>query len=151
MTADVTLDATDTAILAVVQQDGRITMADLASRVSMSASAVTERVRRLENRGVIVGYAAVVEPAAVGHPILAFVRLRYPSTRYQPLYDLIDGMNQVLEVHHVTGEDCFFIKVAAPSMVALEEITAKIGQLGSISTNVVYSSPVPRRSVTPAS
>lgn len=149
MTGESSLDATDAAILAALQADGRMTLKDLASHVAMSASAATERVRRLEERGVIVGYSAQVEPAAVGHAILAFVRLRYPTTRYQPFYDLIDRTPEILEVHHVTGEDCFIIKVAAPSMAALEDTTARIGQLGAITTNIVYSSPLPRRAVTP--
>ncbi|WP_084039192.1 Lrp/AsnC family transcriptional regulator [Demequina sp. NBRC 110053] len=151
MAADLTLDSTDRAILSALQADGRLSMTDLAGRVSMSASAVTERVRRLEERGVVDGYAAVVAPASVGHAILAFVRLRYPSTKYQPFYDLIDRTPEILEVHHVTGEDCFIIKVASPSMAALEDTTARIGQLGAITTNIVYSSPLPRRAVTPAS
>lgn len=149
MTATSPLDSTDAAILAALQRDGRLAMTDLASEVSMSASAVTERVRRLEERGVIGGYSAVVDPASVGHAILAFVRLRYPSTKYQPFYDLIERTPEILEVHHVTGEDCFIIKVAAPSMAALEDTTARIGQLGAITTNIVYSSPLSRRAVTP--
>lgn len=149
MTTESTLDVTDTDILAALQADGRQSMKDLAAQVSMSASAVTERVRRLEDRGVIAGYSAVVDPATVGYAILAFVRLRYPTTKYQPFYDLIERTPEILEVHHVTGEDCFIIKVAAPSMAALEDTTARIGQLGAITTNIVYSSPLPRRAVTP--
>ena len=151
MTGESPLDGTDAAILAALQADGRSSMKDVAAGVSMSASAVTERVRRLEERGVIAGYSAFVDPAAVGHAILAFVRLRYPTTKYQPFYDLIDRTPAILEVHHVTGEDCFIIKVAAPSMVALEDTTARIGQLGAITTSIVYSSPLPRRAVTPPS
>ena len=151
MTGESPLDATDAAILAALQADGRSSTKDVASAVAMSARAVKERVRRLEERGVIVGYSAQVEPAAVGHAILAFVRLRYPTTKYQPFYDLIDRTPEILEVHHVTGEDCFIIKVAAPSMAALEDTTARIGQLGAITTNIVYSSPLARRAVTPPS
>ena len=151
MTGESPLDGTDAAILAALQADGRSSMKDVAAGVSMSASAVTERVRRLEERGVIAGYSAFVDPAAVGHAILAFVRLRYPTTKYEPFYDLIDRTPEILEVHHVTGEDCFIIKVAAPSMVALEDTTARIGQLGAITTSIVYSSPLPRRAVTPPS
>lgn len=149
MTVTLAWDATDQAIIAALQADGRLSMTDLAERVSMSASAVTERVRRLEQRGVIAGYTAVVPPAAVGHAILAFVRLRYPTTKYEPFYELIERTPEILEVHHVTGEDCFIIKVAAPSMAELEDTTARIGQLGAITTNIVYSSPLPRRAVTP--
>jgi Lrp/AsnC family leucine-responsive transcriptional regulator len=150
MTTQVPLDATDRAILASLQQDGRLSMTELARNIAMSPSATSERVRRLEELGVINGYGARVAPASVGHAIMAFIRLRYPSTKYQPFYDLVDATPEVLEVHHVTGEDCFIIKTVAPSMAALEEVAGRIGQLGAITTNIVYSSPLPMRAVTPA-
>ncbi|WP_330174752.1 Lrp/AsnC family transcriptional regulator [Streptomyces sp. NBC_01498] len=141
------LDATDWHILDVLQRDGRASFADLARAVSMSPSAVTERVRRLEEAGIISGYAAVVDPERVGLTIMAFVRLRYPNSNYKPFHDLVDVMPEVLEAHHVTGDDCFVIKVAARSMRHLEEITGQLGGLGPVTTSVVYSSPLPRRPV----
>ncbi|MEV6651683.1 Lrp/AsnC family transcriptional regulator [Streptomyces sp. NPDC051219] len=138
-------DATDWRILEVLQHEGRATYAELARAVSMSASAVTERVRRLEEAGVISGYAAVVEHEKLGLPILAFVRLRYPHGNYKPFHDLLDTTPEVLEAHHVTGDDCFVIKVAARSMRHLEEVSGRIASLGSVTTSVVYSSPLPRR------
>jgi len=143
----ISLDAIDWRILDVLQRDGRISFADLARTVSMSASAVTERVRRLEEAGVIGGYAAVVDPDKVGLAIMAFVRLRYPNSNYKPFHDLVEAMPEILEAHHVTGDDCFVIKVAARSMRHLEEISGRIGGLGSVTTSVVYSSPLPRRPV----
>jgi Lrp/AsnC family leucine-responsive transcriptional regulator len=138
-------DATDWRILDVLQREGRSSFAELARAVSMSASAVTERVRRLEEAGVIQGYAAVVDPESLGLPILAFVRLRYPNGNYKPFHDLVEATPEILEAHHVTGDDCFVIKVAARSMSHLETISGKIGTLGSVTTSVVYSSPLPRR------
>ncbi|MFC9734908.1 Lrp/AsnC family transcriptional regulator [Streptomyces roseolus] len=140
-------DATDWRILDALQAQGRASYADLARAVSMSPSAVTERVRRLEDAGVITGYTAVVDHERLGLPILAFVRLRYPTGNYKPFHDLVAVTPEVLEAHHVTGDDCFVIKVAARSMRHLEEISGKIGTLGSVTTSVVYSSPLPRRSV----
>ncbi|WP_432027160.1 Lrp/AsnC family transcriptional regulator [Streptomyces sp. 1222.5] len=138
-------DATDWRILEVLQREGRASYAELARAVSMSPSAVTERVRRLEEAGVIQGYAAVVDPERLGLPILAFVRLRYPNGNYKPFHDLVAATPEILEAHHVTGDDCFVIKVTARSMSHLEEISGKIGALGSVTTSVVYSSPLPRR------
>lgn len=138
-------DATDWRILDVLQREGRVSYAELARAVAMSASAVTERVRRLEEAGIIQGYAAVVDPERLGLPILAFVRLRYPNGNYKPFHDLVAAMPEILEAHHVTGDDCFVIKVAARSMRHLEEISGRIGTLGSVTTSVVYSSPLPRR------
>lgn len=144
---DYSPDATDWRILAALQSQGRATFAELAREVSMSASAVTERVRRLEEAGVISGYAAVVDQERLGLPILAFVRLRYPNGNYKPFHDLIDATPEILEAHHVTGDDCFVIKVAARSMRHLEEVSGKIGTLGSVTTSIVYSSPLPRRAI----
>ncbi|CAL9282420.1 MULTISPECIES: Lrp/AsnC family transcriptional regulator [unclassified Streptomyces] len=140
-------DATDWRILQLLQTDGRVSFADLARAVAMSASAVTERVRRLEEAGVITGYAAVVDPEALGLSVLAFVRLRYPNGNYKPFHDLLEATPEILEAHHVTGDDCFVLKVAARSMRHLEEVSGKIGALGSVTTSVVYSSPLPRRPV----
>ncbi|ALC24566.1 Lrp/AsnC family transcriptional regulator [Streptomyces pristinaespiralis] len=140
-------DATDWRILEALQTQGRATFAELARAVSMSSSAVTERVRRLEEAGVIEGYAAVVDQERIGLPILAFVRLRYPNGNYKPFHDLLDATPEILEAHHVTGDDCFVLKVAARSMSHLEQVSGKIGALGSVTTSVVYSSPLRRRPI----
>ncbi|WP_424888731.1 Lrp/AsnC family transcriptional regulator [Streptomyces sp. XH2] len=140
-------DATDWRILDALQHNGRVGYAELARIVNMSSSAVTERVRRLEEAGVIGGYTAVVDPEKLGMPVLAFVRLRYPNGNYKPFHDLLDCTPEILEAHHVTGDDCFMIKVAARSMRHLEEVSGRIGALGSVTTSVVYSSPLPRRAI----
>jgi Lrp/AsnC family leucine-responsive transcriptional regulator len=116
----------------------------------MSASAVTERVRRLEDSGVIAGYSVVVEPEGLGLDILAFVRLRYPTSNYKPFHDLVAVVPEIIEAHHVTGEDCFILKVVARSMRHLEQTTGRISGLGSVTTTVVYSSPLKNRAITAA-
>ncbi|MFF9543852.1 Lrp/AsnC family transcriptional regulator [Streptomyces albidoflavus] len=142
-------DATDWRILEALQRDGRASFAELARAVSMSASAVTERVRRLEEAGIVRGYTAVVDPERLGYAILAFVRLRYPNSNYKPFHDLVAATPQILEAHHVTGDDCFLLKVAARSMRHLEEVTGRIAGLGSVTTSIVYSSPLARRAIGP--
>ncbi|GGZ80975.1 transcriptional regulator [Streptomyces subrutilus] len=146
---DYSPDATDWRILEVLQRDGRASFTELARSVSMSASAVTERVRRLEEVGVITGYTAVVDAERLGKSILALVRLRYPHGNYKPFHALLDSTPEILEAHHVTGDDCFVLKVAARSMSHLEELTGRISGLGSVTTSVVYSSPLPRRPLSP--
>ncbi|MET9952714.1 Lrp/AsnC family transcriptional regulator [Streptomyces sp. NPDC006339] len=147
MTSGYTPDATDWRIIEALQEQGRASFAELARAVSMSASAVTERVRRLEEAGVIAGYTAVIDQERLGLPILAFVRLRYPHGNYKPFHDLVATTPEVLEAHHVTGDDCFVMKVAARSMKHLEQISGKVGALGPVTTSVVYSSPLPRRPI----
>ncbi|TDC26343.1 Lrp/AsnC family transcriptional regulator [Streptomyces sp. 8K308] len=145
---DDSFDETDMRILEALQRDGRASYAELARTVSMSASAVTERVRRLEESGVIQGYSAVVDPERLGYGILALVRLRYPTPNYKPFHDLVAVTPEILEAHHVTGEDCFVLKVVARSMRDLEATMGRIAGLGSVTTSVVYSSPLPRRAIT---
>jgi len=147
MTVDSALDRTDWRLLAELQRDGRATFAELARAVAMSASAVAERIRRLEEAGVIAGYQATINPERVGLTVMAFVRLRYPTGNYRPFHAMLDSTPEIVEAHHVTGEDCFVLKVLARSMRHLEEVTGRISGLGPVTTSVVYSSPLPARSI----
>jgi Lrp/AsnC family leucine-responsive transcriptional regulator len=147
MAADLTVDRTDWRLIEALQRDGRASYADLARIVAMSPSAVAERVRRLEESGVISGYRATVDPERVGLTVMAFVRLRYPTGNYRPFHALLDSTPEVVEAHHVTGEDCFVLKVLARSMRHLEEVTGRIAGLGSVTTSVVYSSPLTGRAI----
>lgn len=149
VTSPFAVDSTDRSILAELQRDGRQSIAELARTVHMSNSAVAERVRRLEEAGVITGYRAVIDPERLGFGILAYLRLRYPSSQYKPLHDLLAEIPEVIEAHHVTGDDCFILKVVATSMRHLEQISGRVGTLGSVTTSVSYSSPFPTRTIVP--
>ncbi|MEU8235436.1 Lrp/AsnC family transcriptional regulator [Actinoplanes sp. NPDC048967] len=149
MAVDPTIDRTDWRLLEELQRDGRASYADLARVVAMSPSAVAERVRRMEEAGVIAGYRAVVDPERVGLQIMAMVRLRYPTGNYRPFHALLDTTPEIIEAHHVTGEDCFVLKVLTRSMRHLEEVTGRISGLGAVTTSVVYSSPLPGRALAP--
>jgi Lrp/AsnC family leucine-responsive transcriptional regulator len=142
-----TVDPTDWRILEELQRDGRASFAELARAVAMSPSAVAERVRRLEETGVITGYRAVVDPERVGLQVMAMVRLRYPTGNYRPFHALLDSTPEIIEAHHVTGEDCFVLKVLTRSMRHLEEVTGRISGLGAVTTSVVYSSPLTGRAI----
>lgn len=146
----IVLDAVDRGVVEALQRDGRMSVADLARAVNLSPSATADRLRRLTDLGVITGYTAVVDPEALGYAVQAFVRLAYPSGNYKPFHDLLAVLPEVVEAHHVTGDDCFILKVLARSMRDLERITGKLATLGGITTSVVYSSPLPRRNLTPA-
>lgn len=142
-----TLDEVDLQLLAVLQRDGRAAYAELGRGIGLSASATAERVRRLEESGVITGYTCEVDPEKLGLPIAALVRLRYPNANYRPFHQLLDTTPEIVEAHHVTGEDCFVLTVRARSMRHLEEVTGRIGGLGGVTTSVVYSTPLRRRSL----
>jgi len=144
------LDATDHAIIKQLQDDGRTSVAQLSRVINLSASATSDRVRRLTDAGVITGYSITVDPEALGYTVTAFVRLAYPSGNYTPFHDLVETLPEIVEAHHVTGADCFIIKVLARSMRDLERITGRLATLGGITTNVVYSSPIPSRQIVPA-
>jgi Lrp/AsnC family leucine-responsive transcriptional regulator len=140
-----TLDTTDWAILAEVQRDGRVPLTELGRRVNLSASATTERLRRLEADGVITGYRAEVDLGRAGFPVLAVVRLKYPGSHHQPLHRLLGERREILECLRTTGDDCYTLKVAAASMGHLEQVIDELAQFGSTTTNIVYSQTLPFR------
>jgi Lrp/AsnC family leucine-responsive transcriptional regulator len=140
-----TLDATDWVILAELQTDARMSLTELGRRVSLSASATTERVRRLESIGVITGYRVDVDLTKVGYPVLAVVRLKYPGNKHEPLRRLLAERHEILECLRTTGDDCYTLKVAAASMPHLEELVNELTEFGSTTTNLVYSQPQPYR------
>jgi Lrp/AsnC family leucine-responsive transcriptional regulator len=134
-----TLDSTDWAVLAELQADARVSLSELGRRVSLSASATTERVRRLESLGIITGYRADVDLAKVGYPVLAVVRLKYPGNKHEPLKRLLAERGEFLECLRTTGDDCYTLKVAATSMSHLEQLVNELTEFGSTTTNLVYS------------
>lgn len=139
------IDATDWAILVELQRDGRAPITELARRVNLSPSATTERVRRLEASGVVTGYSAMVDLAKTGFNVLALVRLKYPGNQHEPLRALLSERLEFLECLRTTGEDCYVLKVAATSMVHLEDLVGELNQFGSTTTNIVYSQTLPYR------
>ena len=113
-------------------------MAELGRRVNLSAPAVGERVQRMEETGVITGYAAQVDPKAIGYPIAAVVRIR-PARRQ------LHKVPEVVECHRVTGEDCYIAKVHLRSMDDLEGILDRFAVVGQTTTSIVHSAPVAQR------
>lgn len=146
------LDGVGRRILAELQTDGRVTLAELGRRVSLSPPAVAERVRRLEEAGVITGYTARVNPLAVGYGLQAFVRLspQGPGDLYErKVRGLLKAHCEVLEAHHILGEDCFLIRVVARDPAHLEGIISELASIGRTTTSLVLSSPVPPAPVVP--
>jgi Lrp/AsnC family leucine-responsive transcriptional regulator len=142
-----TLDATDWAILAELQQDGRMPLTELGRRVNLSASATTDRVKRLEYAGIITGYRATVDLDKAGYGVLALVRLKYPGNQHQPLHRLLTERTEILECLRTTGEDCYTLKVAATSMRHLEHLVNELTAFGTTTTNIVYSETLTYRGI----
>jgi Lrp/AsnC family transcriptional regulator, leucine-responsive regulatory protein len=145
--SDLLLEPTNLSILQELQDNPRLTMSELARRVGMSAPAVTERVRRLEEAGVIRGYRLDLDPRALGLPLTAIVRVR-PSAGYLPkIAELAESIPEVIECHRVTGEDCFIMTVLLPGLEQLDLILDQFLRFGTTTTSLVQSSPVPYRAL----
>lgn len=142
------LDATDWKLLRELQHDGRASLAELGRRVGLSAPAVSERMRRLEDAGVITGYRAQVNLGRLGLPVVALVRLTTsPSRRVEEVLEVLDAMPEVHECHRVTGNECFILKVALADMAHLEGVIDRLRPCGQTITSIVLSTPVPFRMV----
>lgn len=114
MTTDRTIDEVDARILEILQENARITQSDIAKAVGLAPSAVLERMRKLEAKGVIREYVATIDPHVANRALLAFVAVR--TNEYgvdQPSARALSQIPEVLEIHHVAGEDCFLLKVRA--------------------------------------
>ncbi|MHA7984216.1 Lrp/AsnC family transcriptional regulator [Rathayibacter sp. CAU 1779] len=141
------LDAVDRAILAELISDARLPMSEVARRVGVSAPTAAERLRKLEAAGVISGYQAVIDPAALGLPVSAWVRVRPATGQLPRVAELAQKTPAVTECHRTTGEDCFLMHVHAPTVADLEEILDSFLLYGQTVTAVTVSPPVPPRSV----
>lgn len=114
------IDGIDASIVKLLQGDGRISNAEIARRVGLAPSAVHERVRKLEERGVISGYAAQIDPKAADLGLLAFIFVRSDeSVGEDETARILAELPEVQEVHHVAGEDCFLVKVRTRNTDAL--------------------------------
>jgi Lrp/AsnC family leucine-responsive transcriptional regulator len=132
-------------LLCLLLDNPRIGTSELARCVGMSAPAVRERVLRLEDAGVIAGYRLDLDPAALGYPVCAYVRVRPAPGQLPKVADLARRMPQVVECHRVTGEDCFVIKVHLTGLDQLDVVLDQFLAFGQTTTSIVQSTPVPPR------
>ena len=143
------LDQTGLRIIQALQADGRLSFAELGRQVGLTTPAVAERVRKLEEAGIIAGYHAQVPPARVSQPILAFIRLTTTADRYPRVLALARERPEFLECHHVSGVESFIFKVVTTSVGHLETVIADLSPFGGTATSIVLSSPIARRAVEP--
>lgn len=136
------LDRKDRLILDALQADARQSLAALGKRIGLSQPAMSERVRKLEEAGVIEGYGARVNLQAVGLGLQAMIRVRTTHAHIADYLALFAAMPEVLAVDRVTGEDCFFVRCAFAQPADLERVVDALAAHGSVATSLVLSSPV---------
>jgi Lrp/AsnC family transcriptional regulator, leucine-responsive regulatory protein len=143
----VLLDATNRRVLEELQADARLSLAELGRRVGLSSPAVADRLQRLERDGVITGYAAAVDPRAVGYDLSVVIRIRPAPRQIPKVADLARAIPEIVECHRITGEDCFFMKAHVRSVEHLEDVIDQLNVYGQTTTSIIQSSPVPGRGV----
>lgn len=141
------LDRINRQILTELLGNPRLPMSALARRVGMSSPAVTERVRRLEESGVIRGYRLDLDPAALGLPLTAYIRVRPNPGQLARVADLARALPEVTECHRITGDDCLIVKVHLPAMDQLDRVLDQLLMFGTTTTSIVQSTPVPLRAL----
>ena len=119
----------------------------LGKIVGLTSPAVSERVKRLEESGVIEGYKAIVNPDALGRVIKAFIHISLPSDKYEPFLETARKDPRIVECHHITGDDCSLLKVIVKDMYELESVIDSIKSIGTTKTSVILSTPIQAKSI----
>lgn len=136
-------------ILAELQENARIQLAELGRRVGLSNPAVIERVRRMEETGIITGYRVEIDHRKVGLPVSAYIRIRINGDYISRFISAVRDMPEVSECHRITGDDTFLVKVYAASTQELERIVDSFNPYMTTNTMLVLSSPATRRTIQP--
>lgn len=141
------LDDLDRRLLAELHANPRVSVTTLARLVGGSVPAVTDRLQRLERDGVIVGFAMVVDPVALGLPVSAFARIEPTPGHLPKIAELAAALPEVTECHRITGEDGYLLRIHASSIAALEDTLDQFVLYGRTATSIVVSTPVPPRAL----
>ena len=139
------LDEIDAVILTTLIENARTTTAELARKVKMSPPSVAERVRRLEEAGIITGYTAIISPRAIGLPIAVWFRVRPVPGEMQRVARIIQGIPEITQCDRVTGEDCFLARAHLASIADMERVIDLIVPYAMTNTSIIQSSPVEKR------
>lgn len=139
------IDDVDQLILEALAGDARMSLKELAQAAGLSSPSAAERLRRLEERGVIKAFTIDIDPAAVGYPLQAIVRVRPLPGQLHVVQRIIEETPEFVECDKVTGDDCFVARLVVRSMVQLDAILDKVAEKAETSTSMVKASPVKRR------
>jgi Lrp/AsnC family leucine-responsive transcriptional regulator len=143
------LDETGWRILQALQENARLSFSELGLRVGLSSPAVAERVRRLEDAGIIKGYRAEIDTTKVGYPITAIIRLQAQGERCTRFPAYVQEIPEVLECYRLTGSDALVMKVMIASVEHLEVIIDRLSAHGPLTTSIVLSTPIAKRIIVP--
>lgn len=138
-------DAINKQILLILSTNARIPIAELARQVGLSAPSVSERIRRMEDQGLVTGYAAQFAPDALGCPVGVFIRIRPIAGKVKQVAELVADIDEIVECHRVTGEDCFIAKAYLRQVTDLEDLVDRLLPLAQTHTSIIQSTPVPAR------
>lgn len=147
--AEKLLDDTGWKILRILQQEARISFSELGRRVNLSTPAATERVRKLEDAGLIKRYHAEVDPAKAGYPITAFIQFTVPKRSEFDALELIRSLPEVVECHHIAGHVSYLLKVHVAAIQRLEALAQLLGKYGETATLIALSSTFEGRPIGP--
>ena len=143
-----TIDETGWRLLAALQANPRLSFRALGRAVGPSTPSVADRVRRMEESGVIAGYRVALDVAQLGRPLQAFMRLSADAGSHQRVTDLCRGLAAVRECHHLSGDDGYLVRLAVTGIAELEDVIARFRLVGQAATSLILSSPVVDKSLT---
>jgi Lrp/AsnC family transcriptional regulator, leucine-responsive regulatory protein len=141
------LDEIDWQILSILQVEARISFKELGQRIGLTGTAIAERVRKLEDEGIIEGYSIRLNREKIGLPVTAFFKLRVNIEHCQHLRELAVSLPEVIEAHRVVGSEYYILKTVLPSIQHLEALMEKFLQLGAVEVSIVLSTPVADKTI----
>jgi len=143
------MDQLDRRLLQLLQEDGRMTVSELSKRLSLSRPSISERLLRLQEKGVITGFGALVSPAAIGRNIQVVIQMSELKVFPMEFEKRIMNDDEIMECHRVTGTVSYILKAAVTGMEGLSELVERLMPFGNVNTSVILSSPVMNRTILP--
>jgi len=143
------MDKVDIQLLKILQKDGRITISDLSKKLALSRPSVSERLLRLQEKGIIVEFSARISPAKLGRETLLFIQISELKGDAQTFEDFIKTVEDIIECHRVTGPISYTIKAAVSGIDGMRKLVDRLIPYGTINTSVILASPVPFRHLLP--
>ncbi len=141
------MDAIDQRLLFLLEQDSRVSLKKLGAAVQMSSPSVSERLKRLEERGILRAYTIDIDPIALGYTLQALVRIKPLPGQLKVVQALIEQTPEFCECDKVTGDDCFVARLFVRSVEQLDSILERISEKAELNTSIVKSQPIKRRGI----